>query len=181
MLETLRKQGASAIIYVLFGILIAGFVINFGPQDGSRGCQGAAADTVLSVDGQDLGLPAWRHAYNLRNGRSKTDKAEGAMEELLRREILAQEAEQRGLRVPDGLVDRKIKQGEIYLVGMRWDLDSSCESGRGPCYFRKVDDQWFFDFNTLKAFLNQMGMSMAHFKTQQQRETAALHDLTDPG
>jgi parvulin-like peptidyl-prolyl isomerase len=177
MLEKLRKSGASVLIYVLFGILIAGFVINFGPQSGgsSQGCTGGgvSADTVLEVDGEELGRPAWRFAYNARAGRNQVARAEAAMEDLLRSQILADEAEARGLVVSDALIDRKIKAGEIYLVGRRWDLQSACESGQGPCYFKKVEDQWFFDFEILKAYLNQLGLSMGHFKDNQRREILA--------
>jgi parvulin-like peptidyl-prolyl isomerase len=177
MLEKLRKSGASVLIYVLFGILIAGFVINFGPQSGgsSQGCTGGgvSADTVMEVDGEELGRPAWRFAYNARAGRNQVARAEAAMEDLLRSQILAAEAAARGLVVSDGLIDRKIKAGEIYLVGRRWDLQSACESGQGPCYFKKVDDQWFFDFEILKAYLNQLGLSMGHFKDNQRREILA--------
>ena len=35
MLEQMRKSSQSLLIYVLFGIVIAVFIINFGPQ--SRG------------------------------------------------------------------------------------------------------------------------------------------------
>jgi parvulin-like peptidyl-prolyl isomerase len=176
MLEKLRKSGASVLIYVLFGILIAGFVINFGPQSGgsSQGCTGSGvgADTVLEVDGEELGHSAWRFAYNMRGGKG-TGKAEAVLEELLRSQILASEAAARGLVVSDDLIDRKIKAGEIHLVGRRWDLDSACESRQGPCYFTEVDDQWFFDFERLKVMLDQLSLSMGQFKDNQRREILA--------
>ena len=37
MLQEMRENSRSAIIYVLFGILIAAFVISFGPQSGQTG------------------------------------------------------------------------------------------------------------------------------------------------
>ena len=40
MLEMMRRNSRNAIIYVLFGVIIAMFVINFGP--GSRGCSSDA-------------------------------------------------------------------------------------------------------------------------------------------
>ena len=36
MLEESRKKGASVFVYLIFCLLIAIFVINFGPQGGGR-------------------------------------------------------------------------------------------------------------------------------------------------
>jgi hypothetical protein len=177
MLEKLRKQGASAIIYVLFGILIAGFVINFGPQSGggSEGCSGSPSDTVLEVDGVDQGRAAWQFVYNTFDRVPRRQRSEYTLESLLLREILAQEAERRGLEVSEQLVDDKLKQGEIYVRGNRIDVDTACVQGLAPqfCYFRQVGDQWFFDFDLLKAVLANMSMSIPNFKEQQQRELLA--------
>ena len=177
MLEKLRKQGASAIIYVLFGILIAGFVINFGPQSGggSEGCGGASPDTVIEVDGVEQGKAAWQFVYNGLQRGARQQRAEATMEILLRREILAQEAERRGLRISDELVDHKLKSGELYLPpSQRIDVPAMCERGMMQvCYFNESDGQWFFDYPKLQNLVTGLSMSMPNFKGQQERELLA--------
>ena len=49
MLAAMRRNSRNVIIYVLFGVIIAVFVINFGP--GSRGCGGE-----VGTGGRSLGL-----------------------------------------------------------------------------------------------------------------------------
>jgi hypothetical protein len=48
MLEGMRRQGASISIYIIFGILIAVFVINFGPQ--SRGQEQGCSSNAEGPD-----------------------------------------------------------------------------------------------------------------------------------
>ena len=52
MLEQMRKSSQSLLIYVLFGIVIAVFIINFGPQ--SQGCH--ASRHGQRVSSQRAGL-----------------------------------------------------------------------------------------------------------------------------
>ena len=55
MLETMRRQGASIFIYLIFCLLIVIFVINFGPQGGnSGGCRGTSNLTVSVKQGTNL-------------------------------------------------------------------------------------------------------------------------------
>ena len=55
MLEQSRRQGASIFIYLIFGLLIVIFVINFNPGagGGQSGCSGTD-NTVIRVDGKDV-------------------------------------------------------------------------------------------------------------------------------
>ena len=58
----MRRQGASIFIYLIFGILIAVFVINFGP--GSRGCEGAGGHNYAArIGGQSISETEFRFAY----------------------------------------------------------------------------------------------------------------------
>ena len=63
MLEMLRRNSRNAIIYVLFGVIIAVFIINFGP--GSRGCTPGAGATVYAakVSGVTLTEQDFRFTY----------------------------------------------------------------------------------------------------------------------
>jgi len=68
MLDVFRRQSRSILIYVFFGIIIAVFVINFGPQ--SQGCGGAAGQRGMAakVAGQELSDGAFWFGWFVYNG-----------------------------------------------------------------------------------------------------------------
>ena len=96
MLESMRKQGASIFVYGIFVLLIIIFVINFGPQGGGRGgggCSGSS-NIIISVNNEEATQTAYHIAYSNRyNQASGKQKTWLALERLIEREILAQEAE----------------------------------------------------------------------------------------
>jgi parvulin-like peptidyl-prolyl isomerase len=172
MLETLRKQGASIVIYAVFGILIAVFVINFGAQSvGTReGCSSGAAETVGSVDGQDISRSTWQWEWNATQGK-KAQRTPVAVSRVVQREILAQEAERRGLVVTDGLIDDKLKVGKLYFAAREMDAKAA--------WFEKSKDgkKSYFSFEALKAFARSRGLSLAAFREQERREMLAAMAL----
>ena len=107
MLEEARKKGASVFIYLIFCLLILIFVINFGPQGGQQGGCGDSGNIVISVDGQEATQStyhvAYANPYNRGQGRQHTYVA---LETIIRRELLAQEAERRGSHLPDRVAGR---------------------------------------------------------------------------
>jgi parvulin-like peptidyl-prolyl isomerase len=118
MLEQMRKQGASIFVYLIFCLLIAIFVINFRPgqsRNDDGGCRGKS-NVMLTVDGLDATATAFQIArsspYNW--GSKPMDKIHMALETLIRREILASEADKRGLIVTEALVMEEIKKGRFY-------------------------------------------------------------------
>ena len=168
MFDNLRKSGSSLIIWVLFGILIAGFVISFGPQSvgSSQGCRSSGRMTMLRLDGQDLDDAAWRFAYGLaRGGEGERAREIAALDMLMRRELLAREDERRGLRVPDGLVDHVITSGEVHYGGHVIPAKGAFfdEEGKGVFVYKQFK-QWVFQRFT---------MSVAGYKWQQAREILA--------
>ena len=160
MLETLRKQGASVAIYLIFGLLIVIFVINFAPNagQGSGGCMGSST-TAITVDGQKANQTSYKIAYtgNQYTGRQKVYVA---LEMLIRRELLAQEAEKRGLRVTGDMLDEEIKHGYFFLGGNRNKLD---------LWIDDVDGEKFFNFGKLKGWVGQLNVSMNAYKDEQAR------------
>ncbi len=74
MLDSLRKSGASVAIYLIFGLLIVIFVINFAPNAGQSpgGCMGSGT-TPLTIDGEKANLTSYKVAYaaNQQTGRQK--------------------------------------------------------------------------------------------------------------
>ena len=105
MLEQMRQQSRSLLIYVLFGIVIAVFIINFGPQS-PGGCnrgKGAAVQSSLEgarVKGRLLSRQDYMYgmmmigAQNIPPQRAKMMRLhETVMDMLIDRELLAESAE----------------------------------------------------------------------------------------
>ena len=69
MLEQLRRSSQSLIIYVLFGIVIAVFIVNFGPQS-QGGCESTVtrASYAAKVNGGTVSARDFRYAYILAGG-----------------------------------------------------------------------------------------------------------------
>lgn len=175
MLEDTRKRGATIAIYVIFGILIAVFVINFGPQSvgGGQGCKAGSQELQVTIGGQDYGMNTWRWAYNTRNTGSYEQRATFALDALVRRELLAQEAERRGLAIPESVIDDKIKAGEVWVMGRK-------EDGK-LIYF---EDGEFFNYKMLMSNLVQrFGLTIGSFKSEQRREllAAAMEQILASG
>ena len=123
MLESMRQRGASIFIYLIFGVLIAVFVINFAPNQGGQGGCGTQSNEVVDVDGNGANLSAYRIAYSNGFNRLRSrEKVYFAIETLIRREILAEAAAERGLRVTGDMVDDEIKKGYFFQGGLRIPL-----------------------------------------------------------
>src|SRR5438445_6919098 len=108
MLAALRQHSRSLLIYILFGIVIAVFIINFGP--GSQGgCMGGVAQSYAAkVSGNVIPELDFLHALQLlglgdeRGGAARArDVRKFLMDALILRELWAQEAERLGFRVSD--------------------------------------------------------------------------------
>src|SRR5262245_33064829 len=130
MLEDARKKGASVFVYLIFCLLIVIFVINFGPQGGQEGgCRGAS-NSRISVDGKDTTETSWHVAYqNPYNSGKGRNRTYAALETLITRELLAQEADRRGLRVTDDMVMDEIKKGRFFFAGQRLTIPGIFDDG----------------------------------------------------
>lgn len=108
MLDYMRQNSRSAIIYVLFGVIIAAFVISFGPQ--SKGCGRSGVAVVATVNGVEVDSTDLRMEYIRRFGtvgsrrlddgawvKERTD----VTETLVQLALLAQEAQRLGLTVSE--------------------------------------------------------------------------------
>ncbi len=165
MLEKSRRQGTSIFVYLIFCLLIAIFVINFGPQGGSSsgsgGCRGAS-NVIVSVNGQEASQSTYHIAYanqfNRGQGKQKTFVA---LETIIRRELLAQEAEKLGLRVNADLVMEEIKKGNFFLGGQRTQI---------PGIF---DENGFWNLRQFKAWYSNMNVSRSSYVNEQGRSLLA--------
>ena len=75
-----RQRANSIFVYLVFGILIAVFIISFGPQSIATGQGCGATQQVGRVNGKDLNMNDWRFAWGLTDGQ---DRARSAMANLV--------------------------------------------------------------------------------------------------
>ena len=137
MLDILRSKSRSVLTYVLFGIIIVVFVVSFGP--GSQGCQveGLSASSAVEVDGYVVAPADYEEAYgNLfrtyqaRVGQSFTRELADqlglrnvAMNQLVDRVLVVQEAKKRGLRVAPDEINRVVWAIPSFQTDGRFDIE----------------------------------------------------------
>jgi peptidyl-prolyl cis-trans isomerase D len=177
MLEQMRKSSQSLLIYVLFGILIAVFVISFGPQS-----RGTSCETVMSgndhyaarVAGDLITTSDFRYGFlALRGGQYPVQEAKRArlketvMDLLIDRELLAQEAERLGYVVTDEEVEDLIADAKMMSLGYPRPLPQLQKEGK-------------FSYDAFKAFVQfELGITPKTFIEQQKKEllAARMRDL----
>jgi peptidyl-prolyl cis-trans isomerase D len=171
MLEQMRKSSQSLLIYVLFGIVIAVFIINFGPQS-SGSCESpvARASYAAKVAGTTITARDYRYGYLLWGGPSyQPDRAremrfkERVLDELIERELLGAEAARLGFRISDEEVeDMLLNESKIVSLG---GLEQVIPA---------VQKNGHFDYETFQRFVQfQLAMNPKAFIEQQRREMMA--------
>nr|HEX4317048.1 peptidylprolyl isomerase [Kofleriaceae bacterium] len=159
----MRRQGASIFIYVIFGILILVFIINFRPggqQGDDSGCTGTNT-SAITVDGHTINQTSYKVNFGAFNGPTMA-RTYRALENLIRREILVSDATDRGILASDDLILDRIKQGYFYMGGQGEILKE---------LFRE-DGTW--DYTRYKGFVqNQFNVSLNSFQDEQRRELQA--------
>lgn len=137
MLDTLRANSRSVLTYVLFGIIIVVFVVSFGP--GSKGCSGdttsAQAGWAAKVNGEAVSPSEFDQQYGQllrmyqQQGASdlnpflQTQLRRMAMDQLVQRELIDQEAQRHGIVVTDDEVAAAVKAIPGFQSGGRFDID----------------------------------------------------------
>jgi peptidyl-prolyl cis-trans isomerase D len=170
MLEQMRRSSRSLLIYLLFGIVIAVFIINFGPQS-PGGCDSNAASrsgVAAQVDGETLSARDFRYGFMLANGPQYQSRArelrikERVMDELIERELLAKEGVRLGFRVGEEEVEDLIAESKIVGFG---GFEQTVPA---------IQKDGHFDYDTFVRFVQfTLGMSPKTFIEQQQRELLA--------
>ncbi len=170
MLEQLRRNSRSWLIWLIFAMLIAAFVLFFGPQSNGPemfGC-GVQSSTVAEVDDNEVKVASWRFAMVALGGGSGSGgsaqaiaRRSQAIDYLVEREILIAEARRLGMRVSDDLVLDHIKVGDIYMLGSKVD-------GK-RIYF--PDN--YFSLRQLELTVQNWGLSLEAFINEQRLEILA--------
>jgi peptidyl-prolyl cis-trans isomerase D len=169
MLSAMRRNSRHAIIYVLFGILIAAFVISFGPGSRGFGYQGVSSAYAVKVAGDTVTEQEFHFAYVARGFTQYPPQTarelrlkERTMDQLIERELLAVEAEKLGFNVPEKQVEDMIADGRMFVLGAARPLDG---------YVYKNGK---FDYDRFKTIAqNQLGVTVRHLVEIQQRELLA--------
>ena len=172
MLEQMRQQSRSLIIYVLFGVIIAVFIINFGPQSPGS-CNRGKAVAQPSIEGARVkGHLLSRQDYmygmmmvggqNIPPQRAKMMRLhETVMDMLIDREIMASEAERAGFRVSDEDVEDFIAESKLIGLG---------REQKAPVF----EQDGIFSHEAFRKFVQfQLGMTPRAFIEQQRREMLA--------
>jgi peptidyl-prolyl cis-trans isomerase D len=179
----MRRNSRSVLIYIIFGILIAVFIVSFGPQSGARarvkgGSTGCATDETYAakVNGRDISENSWRYGILFLTGGSgatgerarKAQVKERVMDQLIVREILAQDAEQMGFRLSDDEIRDKLVNGEMYILGRRIDP-------KGASFVQNEgEEKYHFKASALDNFARYLGLgSVDRFILEQRRELLA--------
>ncbi|HEX4457159.1 MAG TPA: SurA N-terminal domain-containing protein [Polyangia bacterium] len=169
MLQAMRRNSRHAIIYVLFGILIAAFVISFGPGSRGFGYQGVSSAYAAKVAGSTVSEQDFHFAY-VALGRTRYPPQmareqrlkEQLMDRIIERELFAEEAERLGYNVSMKEVEDMIADGRMMVVGIPERIDS---------YVYKDGK---FDYDRFKMVSqNQLGVTVRHFIEIEQRELMA--------
>jgi peptidyl-prolyl cis-trans isomerase D len=171
MLEQMRQQSRSLLIYLLFSIVIVVFIVNFGPQSiGGCGMRmpNRVTESTARVDGHTLTLKDWTYAYTMLNAGSISPQQakeirlkETIMDLLIDRELLAGEAERLGFRVGDEEVEDLIAEAKMFSMGREQKLPY-------------VEHEGKFSYDAFRKFVQyHLGMSPKSFIEQQRRELMA--------
>ena len=173
MLQEMRENSRSAIIYVLFGILIAAFVISFGPQSGQTGsCGTVKTGWAAKVSGTTISDADWRYGYiGLQLHRQKADRLragrgkEQLLDQLIEREILAREGRRMGFKVSREEAEDLIRTGRMVVLGEKVDARGIFFDQKGKGIFR---------YKRFKDYARQLTDTERAFLEQQQKELLAL-------
>ncbi|HJZ86239.1 MAG TPA: SurA N-terminal domain-containing protein [Polyangia bacterium] len=173
MLSVMRQHSRSLLIYILFGIVIAVFIINFGP--GSKGCgTGIAEGYAAKIAGFSVPEQDFVHAFQLLGyDQEPADQARARgtrtflMELLIRRELLAQEGERLGFRISEEEIGDRIEKGRILVVGVPRNITMDY---RFASIYKDGFDYQKYKQNFLTYFLHTTDKK---FMAEQRRELLA--------
>jgi peptidyl-prolyl cis-trans isomerase D len=181
MLEQMRKSSQSLVITVLFGIVIAVFIINFGPQSRGSSCDQAMGRNehhAAEVAGESITTNDFRYGFMLSGGAQIPAKyakqerlKEMVMDRLIDRELLAGEADRLGFVVTDDEVEDQIADARIIGLGAVHNVPRLQKDGK-------------FNYDAFKSFVQlELGVTPASFIEQQKKEmlAARVRDLLRQG
>lgn len=131
MLDSVRQNSRSAIIYILFGIIIAAFIISFSPGGGTSDISfDIGGKYAAKVNGTEISESDFHFAYvglgagNLPEQVAKAQRVrELIMDRLIERELFASEATKMGLLVSEDEAANLVTDGKMLIAGVVRPID----------------------------------------------------------
>ena len=130
MLDSVRQNSRSAIVYILFGVIIAAFIVSFGPgsPSGDSVLEGFGTRYAARVYGNDISEQELNYSFIALGLPSRGDAQAGRLREvvidrLIERELLAHEAEQAGLLVSEDEAAKQLVDGNMFVAGLSRKVD----------------------------------------------------------
>jgi peptidyl-prolyl cis-trans isomerase D len=170
MLEQMRKSSQSLLIYVLFGIVIAVFIINFGPQSRGSSCEQTMANDhyAAKVAGTLVTRTDFRYGFLVLGGAqypaqmAKQQRLkETVMDKLIERQLLADEADRLGYVVSDEQVEDQVADAKIIGLGY-------------PRTAQRMQKDGKFNYDAFKNFVQfELGVTPQAFIAEQKKELMA--------
>jgi PPIC-type PPIASE domain/SurA-like N-terminal domain len=175
-MEQLRQQSRSFLIWFLFAIIILSFIVTFGPSSMRLSC--GASTKAGSIEGRDLTMADKSFALRLgMHPQAPATFRANVYDQLLKREILAAEAERMGISVSEKEITNMIaKRRRVYILGQAADLanpmlnawprvrDAEGKLVPAPNYYHDRFKRWV-------RF--SLGMKITAFIEQQRKELLA--------
>jgi peptidyl-prolyl cis-trans isomerase D len=180
MLDRMRKSSQSVVIYAVFGLLIAIFIISFGPQSRGISCESTMANDhfAAKVSGQLVTRSDFRYGFLVLGGAqypaqmAKQQRLkETVMDKLIERELLASEAERLGYVISDEQVEEQIGDAKIIGLGYPRSVPRMTKDGK-------------FNYDSFKNFVQfELGVTPQGFIEEQKKEllAARVRDLLRGG
>jgi len=166
LLDAMRRHSRSFIIYIFFGIIIAVFVVNFGPQSAGCAATSVNAGTVVGkrispVEFQYLLSASGLLARFTNLPESLLVSLKGRiMDQFIARELMAEEARDIGIGIPDKEINDMIIKGRFLVLGQPHPLIMG-ENGK-------------FDYNRFNRYVRyRWQLTVKKFKADQRRELLA--------
>jgi peptidyl-prolyl cis-trans isomerase D len=137
MLDNLRQSKGGFVTWIFLGAIIVVFVVSFGPGSYDKGCAPGAPTWAAKVDGVTLPASEFEREYeNLLRfyqqfGQAPTAELaaklglpDQALDRIVDRELLAQEARRQGIVVTDAEISRAVHEMTAFQAGGRFDYDA---------------------------------------------------------
>lgn len=135
MLDAVRQNSRSAIIYILFGILIAAFIVSFGPGSptGGETTFSLGGKYAARIYGNEVSESDFRFAYMVAGGGDREREEDSfryqrlrelIMDALIERELFAREAERVGLLVSEQeAANMVVDHGLMFVAGRQRPIE----------------------------------------------------------
>jgi len=145
MLDVLRSNAKSALTWIIVIGIVVVFAINFGPGSLSKGgCSGPAQHYAAKVNGKTIPSSDWERQYRQLYALFRQQAGEAfsrdladqlglpaqAMDQIVDRELVVQEARRRGIVVSSDELSKAVHAIPSFQVNGRYDHDVYLETVR---------------------------------------------------